>query len=106
MSKWTPVDAIQEGLAPGILELGRGFDEGILFLTNLVIASNVMKAATAILEKEITDRGNSGRTNLGKIVIGSVAGDIHDFGKIIVSTLLSAGGFKVTDLGTNVPEKK
>jgi trimethylamine corrinoid protein len=104
--KVDPVKAIQVGLTPGILEIGHGFDEGILFLPNLVIAANVMKVATSILEKEIENRGIQGKTSLGKIVIGTVAGDIHDIGKTIVSTLLSAGGFNVIDLGTNVSEKE
>lgn len=99
-----PIKAIQEGLTAGILEVGRGFGEGKRFLPELVLSADIMKAASSILEEEIARRGLDDRkSSIGRIVIGTVAGDIHDIGKSIVSTILSANGFKVIDLGTDVP---
>jgi trimethylamine corrinoid protein len=93
--------AIEEGLAPGIREAGRLFEEGEYFLPELVTAAQAMKAAMAVLEPALAREG--GARSVGKVVIGTVEGDIHDIGKTLVATLLAAAGFKVADEGAGVP---
>jgi corrinoid protein of di/trimethylamine methyltransferase len=102
--------AIREGIDPlratdalyeGIKEVGRGFAEGRLFLPDLMMAADAMKAALGVLTKEMEKTGQKKKT-LGKIVIGSVKGDIHDIGKTIVCTMFSAEGFDVIDAGVDV----
>jgi trimethylamine corrinoid protein len=93
--------AIEDGLAPGIREAGRLFEEGEYFLPELVTAAQAMKAAMAVLEPALAREG--GARSLGQVVIGTVEGDIHDIGKTLVATMLSAAGFKVADEGAGVP---
>ncbi len=100
-----PLRALEEGLRPGITEVGNGFASGECFLPDLVIAAEAMKAASVVLEKEIARSGGV-RQNIGRIVLGTVEGDLHDIGKTIVGTLLIAHGFDVIDLGVNVPAEK
>ncbi len=95
-----PLDFIERGCVPAIREAGELFDEGEYFLPELVIAAQAMKAAMAVLEKEVGASG-SGRARR-RAVIGTVAGDIHDIGKTLVGTLLSANGFEVFDEGVGV----
>jgi corrinoid protein of di/trimethylamine methyltransferase len=97
-----PLRAIEEALRPGITEVGEGFASGDYFLPDLVISAQAMKRATAILEEEIARTGGDRSRRLGKVVLGTVEGDLHDIGKTIVGTLLSAHGFEVVDLGVNV----
>jgi len=96
-----PLDAINSGFISGLNEVGEQFGCGDMFLPDLVLAAEAMKAAVAVLEPELARRGAS-REVLGKVVIGTVEGDIHDIGKTLVATMLSANGFEVHDLGTNV----
>ena len=93
--------AIEDGLAPGIREAGRLFEEGEYFLPELVTAAQAMKAAMAVLEPALAREG--GARSLGQVVIGTVEGDIHDIGKTLVATMLSAAGFRVADEGAGVP---
>jgi trimethylamine corrinoid protein len=93
--------AIEDGLAPGIREAGRLFEEGEYFLPELVTAAQAMKAAMSVLEPALAREG--GARSLGQVVIGTVEGDIHDIGKTLVATMLSAAGFKVADEGAGVP---
>ena len=98
-----PMDAIENGLALGMKEVGDKF--GIeLFLTDLMEAADTMKAAIAILEPAIKE--SKVQDTVGTVVIGTVKGDIHDIGKNLVATMLSVSGFKVVDLGVDVPIKK
>jgi corrinoid protein of di/trimethylamine methyltransferase len=97
-----PIVAYEQGLTAGITQVGDAFGRHEMFLPDLVLAANSMKAAAEILEEEIARQG-MGRKSLGTFVLGTVAGDIHDIGKAIVSTLLSAYGFNVVDLGIDVP---
>lgn len=97
-----PVQAINQGFVVGLDEVGEQFGCGEMFLPDLVQAAEAMKAAVAILEPEMAKSG-AARQMLGKVVIGTVEGDIHDIGKTLVATMLSAGGFQVYDMGVNVP---
>lgn len=97
-----PLDAINRGFIPGLSAVGAQFEEGEMFLPDLVLAGEAMKAATAILEPEIQKAGGA-RESLGKVVLGTVRGDIHEIGKTLVGTMLSANGFEVFDLGLDVP---
>ncbi len=97
-----PLEAIQRGFVPGLNEVGEGFGKGDLFLPDLVMAGEAMKAATAVLEPEL-QKGGVQRRILGRVVLGTVQGDIHEIGKTLVSTMLSAAGFEVHDIGVDVP---
>ncbi len=97
-----PLEAINRGFLPGIQEVGDCFARGDMFLPDLVMGGEAMKAAVAILEPELQKRGAQ-RQVLGKVVLGTVKGDIHEVGKSLVGTLLSANGFDVFDLGVDVP---
>jgi corrinoid protein of di/trimethylamine methyltransferase len=97
-----PLDAINQGFILGVNEVGRRYSEGDMFLPDLVLAGEAMKAAVAVLEPEMERRGTE-RQMLGTVVLGTVEGDIHDIGKTLVGTMLTAGGFEVIDLGVDVP---
>lgn len=97
-----PLDAINRGFVPGLHHVGESFGKGEMFLPDLVMSAEAMKAATAVLEPEIR-RSGAHRETLGKVVLGTVKGDIHEIGKTLVATMLSASGFEVFDLGVNVP---
>lgn len=98
-----PTDVIENGLARGLGIIGKKFEDGELFLMDLVAAAEaVKKAMTEVLEPELVNLKAERRTR-GRVVIGTVAGDIHDIGKNIVATMLFAAGFEVRDLGTDVP---
>jgi 5-methyltetrahydrofolate--homocysteine methyltransferase len=99
-----PIKAYEEGLRAGITQVGEGFSKGDLFLPDLAIAADTMKTAGEILEREIHRRGTS-RATIGSIVIGTVAGDLHDIGKTIVGTMLNTRGFEIIDLGVNVSKE-
>ena len=96
-----PLAAINEGYVKGLDYVGEEFGCGAMFLPDLVLAAEAMKTAVAILEPELARRG-AVREVLGTAVIGTVEGDIHDIGKTLVGTMLSASGFKVYDMGVNV----
>jgi corrinoid protein of di/trimethylamine methyltransferase len=97
-----PLAAINEGFVLGLDEVGEQYGCGEMFLPDLVLAAEAMKGAVAVLEPELARRG-AVRQVLGRVVIGTVAGDIHDIGKTLVATMLSANGFEVHDLGVDVP---
>lgn len=97
-----PLIAFEDGLRSGITEVGEGFASGKYFLPDLVISAEAMQSAAAVLEKEI-ERTGAIRKKIGKIVLGTVEGDLHDIGKTIVGTLMASHGFDVVDLGVNVP---
>jgi len=103
LEKGLPVlDVIQKGYVEGIREVGRLWEEGELFLPELVIGAEAMKTAMEILRAAIEKEGGSGEKQ-GRVVIGTIEGDIHDIGKTLVATMLSANGFEITDLGADVP---
>ncbi len=97
-----PLEAINQGFVAGMNYVGEQFGLGEMFLPDLVLAGEAMKAAVAVLEPEMVKRGTE-RQMLGKVVLGTVEGDIHEIGKTLVGTMLSASGFQVYDLGVDVP---
>jgi len=97
-----PLDAINKGFVLGVNHVGDEFSCGNAFLPELVMAGEAMKAAIDVLEPELNRRGTK-RAILGKVVIATVEGDIHDIGKTLVGTMMSAAGFEVYDLGVDVP---
>ncbi len=97
-----PLQAIDKGFVIGVNHVGAEFNDGNAYLPELVMAGEAMKAAVNILEPEMARRG-SAREMLGKVVIGTIHGDIHDIGKTLVATMLSSAGFQVYDLGVDVP---
>lgn len=100
-----PLDAITKGFIIGVNDVGDSFSCGNVFLPELVMAGEAMKAAIAVLEPELKKRGTA-REILGKVVLATVEGDIHEIGKSLVGTMLTAAGFEVYDLGVNVPAHK
>lgn len=98
-----PLVAIEEGLAEGIKTVGEKFGKGEIFLPELVMGAEAMKAALAVLEPAVP--AGKHRETLGKVLIGTVQDDIHEIGKNLVSTMLSSNGFEVVDLGVNVPSE-
>ncbi len=100
-----PLDALNQGFVLGVNFVGEQFSAGEMFLPDLVIAGEAMKAAVAVLEPELAKRGSQ-REILGKVVMGTIEGDIHEIGKTLVVTMLSATGFQVYDLGVDVPVMK
>ncbi|HWI54351.1 MAG TPA: B12-binding domain-containing protein, partial [Desulfobacteria bacterium] len=93
-----PVDAVQNGFIKGIEQIGNSWKAGEAFLPDVMMAADAMKAGLTVLEPAIAELGGSDEPQ-GKIVLGTVHGDIHDIGKNIVGALLTAAGFKVYDLG-------
>ena len=100
-----PLDAITKGYVVGVNQVGESFAKGDAFLPELVMAGEAMKAAVSALEPEMKKRGSK-RTMLGRVVLATVEGDIHEIGKSLVGTMLSASGFEVFDLGVDVPAAK
>jgi 5-methyltetrahydrofolate--homocysteine methyltransferase len=100
-----PLAVIDEGLVPGIRQAGDKFQCGDYFLPNLIASARAMSAAMQLLEPELRARQQMAR-RLGTAVIGTVKGDIHEIGKSLVATMLSASGFEVHDLGVDVPVER
>jgi corrinoid protein of di/trimethylamine methyltransferase len=88
---------INEGLTPGINEVGRLFATGEYYLPDLIIAGEAMKAALGVLEPALME--DQQRQVLGRVVLGTVEGDLHEIGKTLVGTMLTANGFDVHDIG-------
>jgi len=100
-----PLVAIDEGFVPGLSYVGSCFSSGEMFLPDMMLAARAMNAALAVLKPVLAERSQE-RTVRGRVVIGTVKGDIHEIGKNLVGTMLSASGFEVVDLGVDVaPER-
>jgi corrinoid protein of di/trimethylamine methyltransferase len=97
-----PLACINDGLTAGITEVGALFAKGEYYLPDLIIGAEAMKAAMQILEPTLL-AGAQQRQVLGRVVLGTVAGDLHEIGKTLVGTLLTANGFAVTDIGVDQP---
>jgi corrinoid protein of di/trimethylamine methyltransferase len=96
-----PLEAINEGLTPGMDVVGELYATGEYFLPDLILGGEAMKAALAVLEPALAAAGQE-RQVLGTVVLGTVQGDIHEIGKSLVGSMLSANGFRVHDLGIDV----
>ena len=96
-----PLACINQGLSPGIDRVGALFASGEYFLPDLIIGGDAMKAALAILEPALT--GGESRKVVGRVVLGTVEGDLHEIGKTLVGTMLTANGFQVFDIGVDKP---
>ena len=99
-----PLESIEEGFTPGINEVGDNFSQGEMFLPELVAAAEAMKAALTVLEPALLKK-QAKRVTLGRVVIGTMYNDIHDIGKDMVASMLTAAGFEVFNLGINVPSE-
>ena len=98
-----PVQVINEGLTTGINEVGERFAAGEYFLPDLLLGAKAMEAGINILEPLMA---GTDREFLGRVIMGTVKGDLHSIGKNIVSIMLKAAGFEVFDLGVDVPTSK
>ncbi|HVI91622.1 MAG TPA: B12-binding domain-containing protein [Dongiaceae bacterium] len=101
--KWTPYDILTKALVEGMRIVGIDFRDGILFVPEVLLAANSMKAGMFILRPLLAE---TGAPKVGKMVIGTVKGDIHDIGKNLVSMMMEGAGFDVVDLGINNPVEK
>ena len=96
---WGPERVLNDALVEGMRVVGEDFRDGILFVPEVLLAANAMKAGMAILRPLLAE---TGAEQVGKVVIGTVKGDIHDIGKNLVGMMLEGAGFEVIDLGINV----
>ncbi len=97
------LDVVQQHMVPAMKEVGRRFECEEYFVPELLLAGRAMKGALEIVRPLLAA---SGAQPAGKVVIGTVKGDLHDIGKNIVAAMLEGGGFEVTDLGADVPPQK
>ena len=100
-----PIDAINNGYVAGMHDVGEQFAHGQMFLPDMMASAEAMRSAMAVLDPELKKVGAE-RPMAGVVVLGTTKGDIHEIGKILVGTMLSANGFKVHDLGVDVPAEK
>jgi methylmalonyl-CoA mutase cobalamin-binding domain/chain len=100
---WTPYKVLTEALVEGMRIVGIDFRDGILFVPEVLLAANAMKAGMAILRPLLAE---TGAPRLGKMVIGTVKGDIHDIGKNLVAMMMEGAGFEVINIGINNPVEK
>ena len=97
---WMPYDILTKALVEGMRIVGIDFRDGILFVPEVLLAANAMKSGMFILKPLLAE---TGAPRVGKMVIGTVKGDIHDIGKNLVSMMMEGAGFEVLDLGINNP---
>jgi len=100
---WSPEKVLNDALVEGMRIVGVDFRDGILFVPEVLLAANAMKGGMEILRPLLAETGVE---PIGKIVIGTVKGDIHDIGKNLVGMMLEGAGFEVIDLGINNPVEK
>ena len=98
------LDCINKGLSPGIDEVGELFATGEYYLPDLILGGDAMKAALEVLEPALA--GGQKREILGRVVLGTVECDLHEIGKTLVGTMLTANGFEVIDIGVDQPASK
>jgi len=100
-----PIDAINNGYVLGMHHVGEQFARGQMFLPDMMASAEAMRAAMAVLDPELKKLGTE-RPMAGVVVLGTTKGDIHEIGKILVGTMLSAHGFQVHDLGVDIAGDK
>jgi len=98
--QWTPYDVLTKALVEGMTIVGIDFRDGILFVPEVLMAANAMKSGMVVLRPLLAE---TGAPRVGKAVIGTVKGDIHDIGKNLVSMMWEGAGFEVIDIGINNP---
>ena len=96
-----PTEAIEKGLAEGMKEVGRRFEKLEIYLPEMIISADAMTAGVEIFRQHLLARG--GETPKKTVLLGTIQGDVHDIGKNIVKIMLESNGFKVYDLGRDVP---
>lgn len=101
----SPLEIMEKGVTQALKEIGKQFEEGKIFLPELIMAGEAGKAAISILEPKIKERKETIKS-YGKVLLATVEGDIHDIGKSLVGAVLMANGFEVIDLGVDVPTDK
>ncbi|MBL7163508.1 MAG: corrinoid protein [Anaerolineales bacterium] len=97
-----PLETINKGYKTGLDEIGRGFETGEYYLPDLVLAGKTMEAAVVVLEPALEEVAGK-QDFLGKVLLATVAGDVHSIGKDLVALMLSLNGFEVVNIGHNVP---
>jgi len=97
---WQPYDVLTKSLVAGMKIVGEDFRDGILFVPEVLMSANAMKAGMSILRPLLAE---TGAPKIGKMVIGTVKGDIHDIGKNLVTMMMEGAGFEVIDIGINNP---
>ena len=97
---WTPYDVLTKALVAGMRIVGIDFRDGILFVPEVLLAANAMKGGMKILRPLLAE---TGAPSVGKMVIGTVKGDIHDIGKNLVAMMMEGAGFEVINIGINNP---
>lgn len=95
---WTPYDVLTKALVGGMTIVGQDFRDGILFVPEVLLAAGAMKGGMKILKPLLAE---TGAPRMGKMVIGTVKGDIHDIGKNLVGMMMEGAGFEIVDLGIN-----
>lgn len=100
---WGPDKVLQDALVEGMRIVGVDFRDGILFVPEVLLAANAMKAGMNILRPLLAE---TGAESIGKVVVGTVKGDIHDIGKNLVAMMMEGAGFEVIDLGINTDADK
>ncbi len=96
----TPTDVLNKGLIVGMDRVGADFRNNVVYIPEVLVAARAMRAGIAILRPLLAQ---GGAPSAGKVVLGTVEGDVHDIGKNLVAMMLEGGGFEVVDLGTGVP---
>jgi 5-methyltetrahydrofolate--homocysteine methyltransferase len=94
---------LQEGLIAAMKQVGQLFEEGEIFVPEMLVAARAMSAAMAVLKPKLVDQGVKAS---GKVAIGTVRGDLHDIGKNLVAMMLEGSGYEIVDLGVDVPAEK
>lgn len=103
---FTAREILNQGLMGGMAVVGDRFRRNEMFLPQVLLSAQAMKAAVDMLKIKLLEESDDGHKSQGKVVVGTVKGDMHDIGKNLVEIMLSGAGFEVIDLGTNVPEQK
>ncbi len=98
-----PLDLLYKALLPALQEVGRRFEIGEFFVPEMLMSAKAMQGALVLLRPLLAAKGS---TSLGKVVMGTVKGDVHDIGKNLCNIMLEGAGFEVIDLGVNTPPEK
>jgi len=94
-----PKDLIDQGMIPAMAEVGQRFEDEVYFVPELLLSARAMKGALELLRPHMVEQGSP---SVGRVVLGTVQGDLHDIGKNLVAAMLEGAGFEVHDLGTDV----